>query len=82
MSLNSKKSTMARKSKEQMRLVSCMTCRFSKILSYGPDDPLIAKCLKRFDTFFNDYVREVAKMKRICPLWVISTGKKEVINIR
>ena len=70
------------KNKDKTKLVTCMTCKFSQILLCGANDPAIAKCLKKYDAFWGDYVRDVANAERICPLWEIFVGKRKFVNIR
>lgn len=66
--------------KDKTAFVTCMTCKWANLISYRDNDPLIAECTKCYDTYFEQYVRDVASAKRFCDLYERSLSRKKIIK--
>ena len=64
--------------KKSNRIVTCAQCRWSELLDYGHGDPIIARCPKKPDPYFNDYFRDVASSPKYCDLFMEFKGIKKI----
>lgn len=64
------------------KVVTCGKCRWSELLDYGHGDPIIARCPKHPDIYFNDYFRDVASSPKYCDLFEEFRGIKKIKKVK
>lgn len=64
------------------KVVTCGKCAWSELLDYGNKDPIIARCMKRPDTYTNDYFRDVASSPKYCCIYKEFKGVKVIKKVK